>query len=229
MAVAIFLSLDASSARSQQYLYSPTALGEDVGVAGKDGVLVQEVVVQKGDTLYGLSRKFSGHGSYYPQILLFNDIKDPDKIYPGNVFKVPVSRNSASGTAAVAGDSAVPAQKPVSPAQAVPAPVSDGSDKELKKGSSGRDKKRDVKTAKVAAPAKKQVSADKQHPVNPVSVDSAAGQKLFERAVQAYRKDDCRIALELFDRFLVEQPSSPLAADASLYKAECYLKLSSQN
>jgi TolA-binding protein len=55
-----------------------------------------------------------------------------------------------------------------------------------------------------------------------------AGQKLFEAAVKAYRKDDCRTALELLDRYLAENSGSPLAADANLYKAECYLKLSAQ-
>jgi TolA-binding protein len=62
----------------------------------------------------------------------------------------------------------------------------------------------------------------------PAAADGASGQKLFERAITAYRKDDCRTALELFDRFLSAHPSSPLAADATLYKAECYLKQSGQ-
>jgi TolA-binding protein len=58
--------------------------------------------------------------------------------------------------------------------------------------------------------------------------NAVAGQKLFEAATKAYRKDDCRTALELFDRYLADNSNSPLAADANLYKAECYLKLSAQ-
>ncbi|MFZ2949775.1 MAG: hypothetical protein WA003_09860, partial [Desulfuromonadaceae bacterium] len=54
------------------------------------------------------------------------------------------------------------------------------------------------------------------------------GQELFEEAVTSYRQDNCRTALELLDRFLVGNPDSPLAADANLYKADCYLKLSAQ-
>ena len=54
------------------------------------------------------------------------------------------------------------------------------------------------------------------------------GQQLFSQAVKAYRQDDFRTALDLFDRYLTANPGSPLAADASLYKAECYMKLSNQ-
>ena len=46
--------------------------------------------------------------------------------------------------------------------------------------------------------------------------------------LDAIGRDRLLPAAELFDRFLAEYPASALAADASLYKAECYLKLSSQ-
>ena len=215
----------------QQYLYAPTTVGAEGRIQGQDGVLVQDVAVQKGDTLYGISRKFSGHGSYYPQILLFNNIKDPNLIYPGNIFKVPVShqaeRTSESGgiTGAPRGVEA-PAVKLVVAAPPA-ATVTDIPVQDLKKVDAGRDKKRGAK-AKVAVPAKKQATAETQHAVPAASGAAASGQNLFERAVKAYRQDDCRSALELFDRFLAENQASPLAADASLYKAECYLKLSTQ-
>jgi LysM repeat protein len=230
MAVAIFLLAEVPSGWSQQqYLYVPTTVGTEAGAPGRDGVLVQDVAVQKGDTLYGLSRRFSGHGSYYPQILLFNDIKDPNKIYPGNVFKIPVPRHATAGQSdkpvvkndkATDAASEIPAarsaevtavQKPV----AVVTPVA-GADK----AEVARDKKRGAKE-KVVSVTKKQAAAGKS--------ESVAGQNLFERAVKAYRQEDCRTALELFDRFLADNQASPFAADASLYKAECYLKLSAQN
>ncbi len=62
----------------------------------------------------------------------------------------------------------------------------------------------------------------------PVPTAVPDAQKLFETAVKAYRQDDCRTALELLDRYLADNSGSPLAADATLYKAECYLKLSVQ-
>jgi hypothetical protein len=233
MAVAIFLLTDASSGWSQQqYLYTPATVAGEGVAQGKDGVLVQDVPVQKGDTLYGISRRFSGHGSYYPQILLFNDIKDPNRIYPGNVFKVPVSRNTVSGLAdkeqvksekSMDGSAAHKQLSAVQPA----APVTEIPVQELKKVDIAREKKRGTRE-KVAGAAKKQVASEKQHAAAVSSGDATSGQKLFERAVKAYRQDDCKTALELFDRFLAENQASPLAADASLYKAECYLKLSGQ-
>jgi LysM repeat protein len=233
MAMAILLLVEAPSGWSQQYyLYSPTAVGPEGKAPGKDGVLVQDVSVQKGDTLYGISRRFSGHGTYYPQILLFNDIKDPNRIYPGNVFKIPVPRNAVSGhvdKGAVKNDSAavppVQKQEPVTPSAAA---VTDISTQDLKKVDIGREKKRAAK-GKSAVAAKKQVATEKHHAATADTGNSVSGQKLFERAVKAYRQDEYRSALELFDRYLAENQSSPLAADASLYKAECYLKLSSQN
>ena len=62
----------------------------------------------------------------------------------------------------------------------------------------------------------------------PSGSKAVAGQKLFDAAARAYRSNDCRTALGLLDRYLTENPGSPLAADASLYKADCYMKMSAQ-
>ena len=183
----------------QQYLYAPKPVAGDEKVRREDGILVQEVPVKKGDTLSRISRKFSGRGSYFPQILLFNDIKNPDRIYTGHVLRVPVSRRGETGQAAPS-----PAQ---SKKQGVPsaAPLPGSLSGELKKGTTVTEKKR----------VQKRNSA-------------ASEQRQFERAVKAYRQNDYRRAVELFDRFLADHPASTLAADASLYKAECYLKQSNQ-
>jgi LysM repeat protein len=210
--VAVVLLADAPSGWSQQqYLCTPTAV-EGEGIAqGKNGVLVQDVSVQKGDTLSGISRRFSGHGSYFPQILLFNDIKNPNLIYPGNVFKIPVSRHIDKSPVKKE-KSASTGGKPAVPRRADTFSV-----------------KKTVLVAPAAAPAKKQATNEKKHSAAVGARESASSQNLFERAVKAYRQDDYRTALELFDRYLAENQASPLAADASLYKAECYLKLSVQN
>ena len=245
MAVGVFLLVEApTSGWCQQYLYTPSTVSAEGAVPGKDGILVQEVLVQKGDTLSGISRRFSGHGSYFPQILLFNDIKNPNRIYPGNVFKVPVSRNAGSAQGATSpvkkeqaaeagGETAAPRKADATPVQKqVPtapyaATVVDGTTHDLKKDDVVRDRKRGAREK--AAGTKKQATQEKHHAAAVTTADTASGQKLFERAVKAYRQDDCRSALELFDKFLAENQASPLAADASLYKAECYLKLSAQN
>lgn len=77
----------------QQYLlYAPQPVPSGQKASSQDGILVQEIEIQKGDTLYALSRKFSGHGMYFPQILLFNSIKNPNLIYPGNTLRIPATQ-----------------------------------------------------------------------------------------------------------------------------------------
>lgn len=254
----------------QQYLYTPKPVGPEEQGQGKDGILVREVPVEKGDTLSGISRRFSGHGSYYPQILLFNDVKNPNLIYAGSTLRVPVSAEQAAAAGPSetppapaarkksvrhAGKKAPRAVQP--PSAAVPtkrkhqqttgkAPSGDQSmelsPNDLKRLDSGREKKAEARK-KAAPEARKravEVRQKTKQPVGeervttsvpapvPTATSEDAGQKLFAQAVKAYRQDDFRGALELFDRFLAKNPGSPLAADASLYKAECYLKLSSQ-
>jgi LysM repeat protein len=216
IAATVLLSAAAPGWSQQYFLYTPQSIASEEKGQKKDGVLVQEVSVKKGNTLYGISRAFSGHGTYYPQILLFNDIKNPDRIYPGNVLKIPVTRGLAPDRAVKAPvQEKVTAVPPAGPVARVPAV-------ELKKAE--EDKSRDS-GIKAAAPAGKRGRTVKQ-----AASGSAANseQRLFERAIKAYRQDDYRSALELFDRFLAEFPASALAADASLYKAECYLKQSNQ-
>ncbi|KAB0665352.1 tetratricopeptide repeat protein [Oryzomonas japonica] len=248
----------------QQYLYTPKPVGPEEQGQGKDGILVREVPVEKGDTLSGISRRFSGHGSYYPQILLFNDVKNPNLIYAGSTLRVPVSAGQAAA-AEPSGAQPAPAARKKSvrhagkkapravqpPSAAVPAKRKQQSatgkapgdhsmelsPSDLKRLDSGREKKAEARKRGVEgrqkAKAKQPVGEDRVTTSTPAaSVPAAtgedAGQKLFAQAVKAYRQDDFRGALELFDRFLAKNPDSPLAADASLYKAECYLKLSSQ-
>lgn len=45
-------------------------------------------VVKRGDTLWAISEKYLGSGSKYPQIAQENNIKNPNLIYPGQVFKI---------------------------------------------------------------------------------------------------------------------------------------------
>ncbi|MBC8018431.1 MAG: LysM peptidoglycan-binding domain-containing protein [Verrucomicrobia bacterium] len=217
MFIAIVLLVGATPGWSQQYyIYTPKPVAAEEKVRKKDGVLVQEVPVKKGDTLSRISRRFSGRASYFPQILLFNEIKNPDLIYTGTTLRIPVSRSSATG------------QAPPSPVQSkmkgVPSagPVPGRSAGNLKKGAAVEGKKRDSKHKAAATTSKHARSAKLPAAV----VAATSEQRLFERAIKAYRQDDYRTALELFDRFLADYPASALAADASLYKAECYLKQS---
>lgn len=45
--------------------------------------------VQKGDSLFAISREFYGSGWDYYKIVRANRIKNPDLIFPGQVLKIP--------------------------------------------------------------------------------------------------------------------------------------------
>ena len=45
--------------------------------------------VKKGDTLWNIAKKELGNGSRYKEIAELNNIANPNKIYPGQVFKLP--------------------------------------------------------------------------------------------------------------------------------------------
>ena len=53
---------------------------------------VEYYVIQKGDTLSAIARKFLGNASAYPRIFEANRevIKDPDLIYPGQKIRIPL-------------------------------------------------------------------------------------------------------------------------------------------
>lgn len=265
-AVAFLLCSLALPAWGQQYyLYEPKPVSPDIKREAGDGVLVSEIPIHDGDTLFGISKKYSGHGTYYPQILLFNDIKDPNLIYTGDTIRIPLPKNGPAEAVtqpkqkhgkALKRKKTLKKRASTSPAMPAPAKASSGKDRtsstelslsELKNLESGKGVRRSQKKKGTDTTARKSAIDDAQlihrreesevpakqqktgaTPARPDAVSTVAGQQLFEKAVKAYRQDDFRTALELFDRYLADNPNSPMAADASLYKAECYLKLSAQ-
>lgn len=67
-----------------------TPAGTEAGGAG-DAPAVRVVTVQKGDTLWAISRARYGDGPFYVRVYEANRdrIRDPDLIYPGQVFALP--------------------------------------------------------------------------------------------------------------------------------------------
>jgi nucleoid-associated protein YgaU len=55
------------------------------------GWVSRTYTVEKGDTLSGIAKKMYGNANKYPQIFEANKpmLKDPDKIYPGQVLRIP--------------------------------------------------------------------------------------------------------------------------------------------
>lgn len=234
LTLAALLALSAPAFAQQYFLYSPAPFAEEEKDRPHDGVLVREVPVKKGDTLYGLSRRFSGHGSYFSQILLFNNISNPNLIYAGDTLRVPVTSTEGEKTRTRKGGKAS-SRKGSPAASATQEPSSVGRTPAEKKSSRSRatvpesitEHQPTTKRPSVPEPPSRTSSAPEKAAA-PAPQTESAGQKLYERAMRAYRQEDCRNALDLFDQFLAADPASPLAADANLYKAECYLKMSAQ-
>ena len=70
------------------------AVGNVEGVAEVEADLAADPVfhtVEKGDTLWAIASKTLGNGSRYTEIFEANKpmLSDPDKIYPGQVLRIP--------------------------------------------------------------------------------------------------------------------------------------------
>ncbi len=182
-------SVSSASAADEYYLYKPEKVQSPDMPRPGDALLTKTITIQRGDTLSRLSRKYSGRGAFFPQILLFNRIKNPDLIYTGDRLRVPVTLP--------AGLSGAPVAEKHGKAQA---------------GKPGAEKsaKTHVKQRKAHAPA----------------VAGKAGERLFKHGVAAFATGHYRKALAIFNRYLATYPNSPDAAEAALYRAECYMKLS---
>jgi nucleoid-associated protein YgaU len=61
------------------------------GATGDTAPLVRAVTVQEGDTLWAISQQRYGSGFLYVRVFEANNtaIRDPDLIYPGQVFTLP--------------------------------------------------------------------------------------------------------------------------------------------
>lgn len=72
------------------------AVGNVEGVAEVEADLADEPVfhtVEKGDTLWAIASKTMGNGAKYTEIFEANRpmLSDPDKIYPGQVLRIPAA------------------------------------------------------------------------------------------------------------------------------------------
>jgi len=232
-AAILFIALAVPALGQNYFLYTPKPATVEERKQAKDSILVREVTVQKGDTLSALSRTYSGRSSYYPQILLFNNIRNPHLIHIGDNIKVPVTRDESAETkkksaasAPKMASSAPRKQEAANPA--VTQPVSELSLNDLKQTGTSIEKKKARREPRKASvrEGKKRNTAEPALTAAQATKNSASGNALYEQAKAAYQKGDCTTALPLLDRFIADNPSSPQAAEASLSKADCYLKLS---
>lgn len=182
------LLLGATASWGADYLYAPKPFeGEAVG----DGVLVREVTVKKGDNLSKIAKKYAGRDYYYPQILLFNDIKRPHWIQIGQVLRVPLSRKGTAQHGQQAAEERRPEQRSLTHELTADVPKKRSEKKRLPAGAQGE-------------------------------------QNAYNRGLEAYKKGDCETAIAQFDQFISRYPSSTLLPEATLNRADCYLKLSAK-
>ncbi len=187
--IVAFLLAGSATSYGADFLYTPQPATD----TNTEGILVREVTIKRGDTLSHLAKQYTGRGHYYPQILLFNTIKNPHRIHPGQVVRVPLSHR----TTAVA-------ETPLT--ATAPEPT-------------GEPEKHAHK-----AKRSERKSQDKSRRAS--STASTAERKALSTAQAAFAAGDCKRAITLYDRFIARYPASAQIAEATLNRAECYLKLS---
>ena len=201
---ALALTVLATDAGATFYLYAPSpATAEQARQKREEEVAVREVTVARGDTLKRISRRFTGRASYFPQILLFTRIANPDLIHPGQILRVPVAPAALTVDPPATVSEAAPAPGLHPVAAPVPAP------------------------AAAVEPSQAEATATRA-PATQANGPASAEQALFAKAVKAANKGKYRLAITTIDRLLTRYPASTLTPDAALFRADCYLKLSQQ-
>jgi len=187
MLASLFFLFQSSALAGDFLLYLPNQVETSAPPLPGEGVLVRKIIIQQGDTLTALSRQFSGKGGYYPQILLFNKIRNPNLIYAGQELLVPLSgrRSRKKKTTPVATMRTASGFRP------------------------------GIASPQINVPGKTAVTA-----ASPVELE------LFERSVALFTQGKFHEALAGFDSFLKLYPHSPLVPNASLYRGDCFLRLS---
>ncbi|GFO68413.1 peptidoglycan-binding protein LysM [Geomonas limicola] len=239
-------------------LYTPKPAGSEQLPAGPDeGVLVRSIIIKRGDTLSGLSKKYLGKGTWYPELLVFNSIKNPDLIYSGHTIRIPVPPEKGAEAAKEATEEkpakavktkhgkrgakkqAAPVEKaqpekaaqPEQPAPEVKAPEAVPEAAQPKPIAKAKAKQAGKVQPKVPAkPTPTKSAAKKQAAAAEKQVSRSAPEELesYRQAKQAYLTGEYQKAMELFSDFLQKYPNSTSSADAALYRADSMMHLSGQ-
>ena len=224
-------------------LYTPKPTEGDQAPASPDqGILVRSVTIKPGDTLAHLSRKYIGRGSWFPQVLLFNSIKNPDLIYTGDKLLVPVPSGQAAASTHkgaaekkhARGQKRHRGRRGVSRHRGVskPEPGVSGLETgipvtarpEAVRPGAARTETVKPGAAKTGA-AKTATQKPERFQLKPVTSDELGS---YRQAKQAYLSGDYQKSLELFTEFLHKYPRSASSPDAALYRADSLLRLSGE-
>jgi LysM repeat protein len=237
-------------------LYTPKPAEKGQLPASPDeGILVRSITVKRGDTLSNISHKYIGRASWYPQVLLFNSIENPDLIYTGDKLLVPVPSEQAAAAEkkaekkhlkgekrhgvrhrAAVRHKAVAQPEAEQPEAAKPETAKPQTAK--RKAAKPVTLPRETVHPEAARPMTVKPEAAKQKPVKPevsrvvrpqiVRPVATDEQGSYQQAKLAYLKGDYQTALELFTQFRSKYPGSTFSADVALYQADCLLHLSGE-
>ncbi len=218
-AFAILLVSQAASARStepEETLLVPVPGNADLSTtlkpAPQDIKVLSGLTIQKGDSLWRISRRTLGRGSYYPQILAFNQIENPDRIYEGRALFMPAGPLTRHPELAsrFAGKSATivfPAVAGLAGAEPALIPPS--------------------RMSREAEPRPKAVGGKKTASVSAGAARKENGGETEVRAIITLAdQGKCRDVVDAVDRFLARHPDSAHLATLLWHQAECYRAMS---
>lgn len=90
LSLALLLSFPAASEGGEYLLHRIPLDGQASSNVLGDDLVLKEVTIEKGMTLWKFARFNMGKGHYYPQFLVYNDIENPHRIYENKTLLVPV-------------------------------------------------------------------------------------------------------------------------------------------
>ncbi len=200
----------AGSADPEEVLLVPVPSTANVPASFKpapqDITVLSRMTIRKGDSLWRIARRTFGRGAYYPLLLGFNPIEDPDLIYEGRSLLLPAGTLAsrpelASRLAGKAATIVFPAPAPqTAPQTASPERV-----------------------RRESAPASAEVRAKKPRALPATASQKESGEEAeVQTIVELANRGDCPGVIAAADRYLARHPRSPYQATVLLHQAECY-------
>lgn len=211
LSLALLLSFPAASEGGEYLLHRIPLDGQASSNVLGDDLVLKEVTIEKGMTLWKFARLNMGKGHYYPQFLVYNDIENPNRIYENKTLLVPVGHvRDYAGKENLKGKQWTVSFADLAMLKATGKPIPEIPLKKV------RDSRADVKAQPqpdmvVEKPPKSEINQD---------------QKDFAKAKARFDAGAYRQAAALFDAFVESHPDSALKDDALFYSAESHLKLS---
>jgi LysM repeat protein len=175
--------------------------------APQDIKVLSRATIRKGDSLWRISKRVFGRGAYYPQLLAFNAIENPDRIYEGESLLLPTGTlaHHPELAARLAGKTATV----VFPSPPAPAGAASAVSPPVRVGRETAPRTKEVRGKTAAASAR----ADNGEETEARTILSWADQGKCENVIAAA------------ERFVSRHPDSAHLAAVLWHQAECHRSL----